>query len=170
MNKTERDALRSLLRSRFKVLRADVAAREAELLANLDCQLDERFAAEEGRYDDLMYQAQLAIDETNRKLNDIGRELHGVDAWGKKTDRKLVMSAGIESPVKAKRSAARREAVQAIRARVERANLELQRQENDLIIELMTGVLESAEAKAFFDRIPKVSELVPAYRLAELSQ
>lgn len=170
MNKGEREELRRLLRSRFKVLRADVAARQAELEAELSQQIEAQFAAEDKAYDDALFQLGLAVDEANRKANDLGRELWGREKWGEKHDRQLVSHAMIPKPGVAERHRLHQQGRLDIETRVKRALLELERQENELLTELATSALESAESRAFFARIPSVTELVPAYRLQELTR
>lgn len=171
MNKSEREELRRLLRSRFKVLRADVAARQAELEVELHQQIEAEFAAGDKAWDDAMYQIRLAIDEANRKANDIGRELWGREKWGVKYDRELVgLRVAVDNPGVRERGRRFRQGQDEIDRRVKAALLELERQENQLLTDLATSALESAEAREFFDRIPSVTELVPAYRLRELTE
>jgi hypothetical protein len=170
MNKTERDELRRLLRSQFKVLRADVAARKAELDIELADQVEEQFKALDKQYDDAMYQLSLAVDEANRKANDIGRELWGREKWGETHDRTIIQAAKIERPGVKERHQMIVRGRNTIEQRVTTALLELDRRENRLLLELATSALESAESLEFFSKIPAVSELVPAYRLQELIQ
>lgn len=161
--------MRSLLRARFKVLRTDVKAREAELWVALEQQVEAEYAAVDKKYDDAMFQLQLAVDEANRKANDIGRELWGREKWGETHDRTVISARGIDKPGVAER----RQRMQAGRLEIERqvqaALLELDRQENQLLTDLATSALESSESREFFDRIPTVTELVPAYRLREIA-
>lgn len=170
MSKAEREELRRLLRSRFKVLQGDVAARQAELEVELGQQVEAEFAAADRAYDDAMYRIRLAVDEANRTANDIGRELWGRDKWGDKHDRKVVVALPIDRPGNGERHQRTVEGKAEILRRVKAAMLELDRQENQLLTELATSALESADARAFFARIPSVSELVPAYRLRELTE
>lgn len=169
MNKSEREELRRLLRSRFKVLRADVAARQAELEVELEQQVENEYAAMDKAYDDAMYQIRLAVDEANRKANDVGRELWGRERWGEKFDRQVIWSKGVDKPGVNERRQRMHIGRVEIERRVKTALLELDRQENELLTELATSALESAEAVAFFVRIPSATELVPAYRLRAIT-
>lgn len=169
MTKSEREELRRLLRSRFKVLRADVAARQAELEVELSAQIQAEFAASDKAYDDASYQLRMAVDEANRKANDIGRELYGPDEWGVKNDRVLIQSFALPRPGKAERFHRTNQGRTDIERRVKAALLELDRQENELLTDLATSALESTEAREFFNRIPSATELVPAYRLREIT-
>lgn len=170
MTKAEREELRRLLRSKFKVLRADVAARKAELEADLTRQVEAEFAASDKAYDDAMYQLRMAADEANRKANDIGRQLWGREKWGEKHDRQIITTAAIDRPGKTERWQRTNQGRADIEQRVKAALLELDRQENELLTDLATSALESAEARAFFQRIPSVTELVPAYRLRQITE
>lgn len=168
MNKTEREELRRLLRGRFKMLKADVAAREAELTQALQRDVEEQFAAMDRAYDDAMYRLQLAVTEANRVANDVGRGLFGLDSWGTKTDKAMVSCQSMPKPGQRERREAMMRGMAEIERRVKTALRELDRQEYELLTELATSALESSEAKSFFARLPTVSELVPSYRLGEI--
>lgn len=168
MNKSEREELRRLLRARFKLLRSDVAARSAELELELSEQIKARHAQRDREYDDAMFRLQQVVDEANRAANDIGRDIHGKEVWGVKADRTVISCTGIGKAGVRERAQAQTSGQKEINNRVRSALLELERQENELLTELATSALESAEAREFFARIPSVSELVPAYRLKEL--
>lgn len=169
MNKNEREELRRLLRARFKVLRADVAARRAELVVELDEQVVAEYAAADKAFDDAMYQIKLAVDEANRKANDLCRELWGREVWGEKHDRTVVKAAPLDKPGVTERQQRRARGLAEIDRQVKAALLELDRRENELLTELATSALASTEAKAFFGRIPTVTDLVPAYRLQQIT-
>ncbi len=167
MTKAERTELVRLLRARFKMLRADVTAREAELIAELDEQIDADFAAGQKVFDDAMFELRLAVDEANRKANDIGRRLWG-ERWPTKTDQDIVRAQPIPNPGVEERRRRKSAGSSEIESRVKKALMELNRQEITLLTELTVGALETAEAKGFFDRLPSVTELVPAYRMREI--
>lgn len=164
MNKTERDELRRLIRARFKVLRSDVEQRKAELLVELDREIDARLAGEEKRWRDSMMLIDEAIREANRKVNDVYRSL--IPEW---QEYELVArSRHVLSPSMKKRGELRNAGQHQIDAKVKAALLELERREVELLSDLATSALESAEARQFMGRIPTVSELVPAARLREI--
>lgn len=171
MNKSEREELRRLLRARFKLLRTDVDARKAELEVELQEQAKQATAAAGKAYDDLKFQLGQAVDEANRKANDLCRELYGREEWGEKYDKTIVgIAVQLPTPWEKDRRMMIHRGRAEIEARVRKALLELARQENELLTELATSALESADSRAFFARIPSVSELVPSYRLKELAQ
>jgi hypothetical protein len=169
VNKSERDELRRLLKAQFKLLKNDVAAREAELRAELHRQVDDHFADLDKQYDDACFRIEQLVDEANRAVNDIGRELWGREKWGEKYDRKVVQAVTIDKPGVRDKQRMLRSGLAEIEQRVAVALRELDRRENELLMELATAALESADAKSFRSRIPSITDLVPAYRLPEIA-
>lgn len=163
ITKGERTELKSIVRNQFKVLRAEVEQREAELMAEVDDQISERFSDEDKAWSDAATLVNEVILEANRRLNDIYRGLLG----DKHVERMYARGSMPDRPSQ-KRMDLRLQAKQKLVAQVQAAQLRLQRQEADLLRTLAVGALESAEAHAFLTAIPTVSELVPAARLAEL--
>lgn len=177
ITKGERAELRSLIRQRFKVLRSDVAAREAELLSELESRIADRFAGDEKAWADVDFAIDEAVAEANRRANDIVREMVGRDGWPR--EGRIVRSCPVSeirnSVVGARsyeqeRMVMRRNGQARIGATVKAAVLQLNRQEVDLLTRLAAGALESEEARAFLGEIPTVSALVPADRLLELER
>lgn len=168
MNKTDRTELRGIIRRRMKVLRADIEARRRELYLQIDNQLERDYEADLKRWDDLQFLVQQAVDEANRKANDLYREHYGREKWGEKYDRPVVTADKPKGPARERQTEKTKRRAE-VDSTVANAFVELDRCETDLLEELATGALESAEAKDFLARIPKVSELVPASRLEELT-
>jgi hypothetical protein len=168
MTKSERDELRRIIRQRMKVLRADVSARQAELVAELDQRLTAWYAADLKAYNDVAYLVGEAVREANRKVNDLWRAYYGPDKWGVDADRPIVGAQPVAGPSQ-DRSTDRRTGIAQIEAQVRAALVELERREVALMEELAVGALESAEARDFLGRIPTVAELVPASRIAALT-
>jgi hypothetical protein len=170
----ERTELRSLIKQRFRVLRADVAQREAELHAELEERLNERLADDDKVWGDVSFLIGEAAREANRKANDAIRGLVGRDGWP--NEGRIIWSASIDSVRKSvatpapDRSVIRRQGQTRIGATIKAAQLQLDRQEVDLLTRLASGALESDEARAFLAEIPTVSALVPAERLLELER
>jgi hypothetical protein len=166
ITKSERGELRSVVKGQFKVLRAELEQRQAEMVADIDQQVVERFAERDKTQSDLNWRAQQIVDETNRALEDLLKDHHDdldIHQWGRPTvsPPRMIWS-------KADKHALRRAAVSALTAKVEGAELRLNRLEADLLRELSVGALESDEARSFLGSIPAVGELVPTARLAEL--
>jgi hypothetical protein len=168
ITKTERAELRSLIRQRFRVLRADVEARRAELAAELDEQITAKYAADDKAWNDAMFLIQEAAREANRKANDILRGL-GVAGYDAAKEYEVVNARPINQP-RSERNQLRKTGTSRIEAQVRTAQLQLDRQEAELLTRLVADALESDEARAFLSQIPTVSALVPADRLLELEQ
>ncbi len=167
MLKSDRDELRRIIRQRFRVLRADVDARKAELVSELDSRLDAKYEQDLKLFNDTEYLVDEAVREANRKVNDLYRAHYGADRWGTDRDKALVSSQRPASPERAQ-GAERSKEVRSIEAMVASAYTELERREVQLLEDLAVGALESAEAKEFLAKIPTVGELVPAARLNEI--
>lgn len=167
ITKAERQQLATLVRQRFKVLRADVAARKAELELELRERVAARFAAQDKQYQDVMYLVRQAADEANRKANDILRGCGLWEDYPTKSDYEIVMVRPIGSP-RTDRGRLINQGSAAIEAQVKNALLELDRKENELLTQLLVDALESDAAKGFLAQIPIVSSLVPADRLLAL--
>lgn len=174
ITKGERSELRTLIRARFKVLRADIAQRETELYAELEDRLNDRCSAEDKGWADVGFLIAEAASEASRKANDIVRQHVGRDLWPK--DYELVQPAvlsrirGMITTSTPDRTQLRRTGHAHIAATIKAAQLELDRQEADLLTKLVTTGLESEDARAFLGQIPTVSSLVPSSRLLELEQ
>lgn len=166
ITKAERAELRTLIRQRFRVLRADVEARKAELKAEVEERITVKYAAADKAWADAMYLIDEAKREANRKVNDI---LRGLDLEEYDFDKEydVVVVRQIVKPVK-QRAALRSESGARIDAQVKAALLELDRQEAELLTRLVVDALESEAARAFLSQIPTVSSLVPAGRLLAL--
>lgn len=164
--KAERAELRSLVKSQFKVLRAEVEQRQAEMLVDLDEQITARYAAWDKQWSDAMFLCNEAAMEANRKVNDILRE-HVEQPDGGRSEWVLINFHAPARPDR-RRMELRQSGVARIHAEVRAAYLRLDRDEADLLRTLTIGALESEEAKAFLNAIPTVGELVSRARLAEL--
>jgi hypothetical protein len=170
VNKTERDELRRIIRARFKVLRCDVEQRKAELHAELEASITAQFAAQDKQWADAKFLIEEAAREANRKANDVLRSLNVEDGrYDPRNEYSVISARSVDHVMPTReRAALSRQGVRDIEAKVKAALLELERREVDLLAELATTALESAEARAFMVRIPTVSELVPASRFAEI--
>lgn len=166
ITKAERGELRSLIRQRFKVLRADVEARKAELLAELEQRMVAKYTADDKAWDDAMYLIAEVGREANRKANDIFRGLNA-EGYPADKDYNIIAAREISRPTK-ERSELRKRGIGQVEAQVKAAFLELDRQEADVLTKLVVGALESDEARAFLGEIPTVSSLIPAGRLLAL--
>lgn len=166
ISKGERTELKAVVRNQFKVLRAEVEQRKAELFAEVESDLRTRYAEDDQRWHALNHQVHEITLEANRRVNDALRE-HGYGDSGSNVERMYFDSPTFRQP-KADETQLRRLAHSRINEQVKAAGLTLDRQEADLLRTLAIGALESAEAHAFVAAIPTVGELVSGARLAEL--
>lgn len=172
MTKTERGELRSLIRQRFKVLRADVNARRAELEDQVAQEVARQYAAADKAWQDAMFLIDEAGREANRKANDILRALPEAAPLypdGQHRDHRIVGVAGVRRPDNG-RAQLMQASMSRIEVNVRAVLLRLDREETELLTRLVEGALESDTAREFLRAIPTVSELVPADRLLALEQ
>lgn len=174
MNKSDAAALRTVVRQRMKVLRADVEQRRAELIAESNEEVKRAMSGEDQLWSNIEHGLGELEREFTRRANDLVREQIGRDRWP--NERRLVTTVSV---VEVRRVATdtntptsyglAQAAARKIEAMVKGAYHKLDRIEADLIAELTVGVLESAEAREFLTRIPTVGELVSADRLREIT-
>jgi hypothetical protein len=162
----ERIELRSLVKQQFKVLRAEVKARQQELTAEVDHAIVAKhetrdFLRQEVEkkarrvYQDACREIQAALEEAGHQATGRGRlRWYEPHIFWDQDDRTIL----------------RRAAVSDLEAKVKAATLRLDRQEVDLLQNLAIGALQSDEARSFLASIPTVAELVPASRLDELER
>lgn len=167
INKGERAELRSIVKQQFRVLRAEVAQREAELLASVQDEITEKFSTEDKAWADVQHVIHESLMEANRRINDALYE-GGFQERG--SHEQMWLANPRMSQPRQVRMDLQRVASARLHAQVHAALLALDRQEADLLRTLSVGALESDEAQAFLSAIPTVSELVPAARLAELER
>lgn len=163
----ERRELRAVVRAQLKVLRTEVKQREAELMAQAEALLVDRYRDEDKRIDDLNF----AIAEIGRKaareVEDLMRAAGEIESGGRWRARDHVTVYGV-SRKSEDRVQLRRAMEAGVKEQVAQALLALDRQEANLLRELAMDGLQSAAARAFLTRIPTVGELVPSARLAEI--
>lgn len=165
ITKGERTELRSVVRNQFKVLRHEVEQRKAELYAELEQDIHDRFSADDQKWEAMQFLVDEAVREANRRINDILYE-NGFEA---RTGSEHIWLNGprMDKPRK-QRTELWHVAGTRIEAQVKAALLRLDRDEADLLRTLAVGAIESEEARQFLASIPTVGELVSAARLAEI--
>jgi len=163
----ERRELRSVVRAQFKVLRAEVEQRRAELFAAAERQLMERYRDEDKQMDDLNWRIRQITDQASNEIEDLVRGLGDALEGGR-----WMSYRRLSVPKFTRRSEDRKQLhaalISGIDAQVKTAGLRLERQEADLLRQLAMEGLQSDEAQAFLSRIPTVGELVPSERLREI--
>jgi hypothetical protein len=162
----ERRELRSVVRQQIKVLRAEVKQRKAELVAEAEQRLVEKYRDEDRKADEMGQRIAELTRDANRQLSELLKQYEDVldGRWGR--------TRGFETPWIVRKNADRKQLHDAmlagINAQVEQAQLQLDRQEADLLRELAMEALETTAARGFLERIPSVAELVPSRRLREI--
>lgn len=173
ITKAERTELRSIVRQQFKVLRAEIGQRQAEMRSEIEARIVERYRDVDEQRAQLTWKANEILDAASREITDLF-----IGAGADRGDPYRDPEISIERPIRVAmeriawntedRVQLRRAMHSAVEADIRAALLRLDRQEADLLRTLSVGALESAEAQAFLASIPTVGELVPAARLAEL--
>lgn len=162
----ERRELRSIVRGQFKVLRAEVKRREAEMTLEVETELALRYREQEADVQAAREEAAKVLGAARREVAVLGRALQ---------EKYPDLAVGVErhsssglSTTNSNRAQVHRALMAAIPVRVGDAMLQLDRDEIRLLRALSEGVLESSEARGFLGQIPTVGELVPTARVREL--
>lgn len=158
----ERRELRSVVRSQMKVLRAEVAQRKVTLAAEVEARLVARYEDDDRRADEVTAQARQIVRDANAELESLVREsgLFQTEA------RDFMLTPRLYR--KTDRSRLREAMLAGIEAQSRQALLELDRREADLLRELAVDALKTSAARAFLEKFPTVTELVPSSRLTEI--
>jgi hypothetical protein len=164
----ERRELRSVVRSQFKVLRAEVEQREAELRADAEQQLMKRYRTEDKAMDDLNWRINQVVDQANNDIADLMKAAGADQDGGTWNGKSYRLGFPRVSRKNEDRQQLRTALMAGIRAQVKSAQLALDRQEADLLRQLAIDALETEAAQAFLGRIPPVGQLVPSARLLEI--
>jgi len=176
ITKTERTELARVVRQQFKVLRAEVDQRRAELYAEMDAEIAKRHSGSDAALEQVAHVAQEAEREANRRINDAIRQLFAGDANPIPDGYDGIFVRFDEGALKGRFARAlpkqvdRQAMTQEIEARVRGASTRLARQEADLLRQLAEGAIEGDEARAFLAAIPTIGELIPADRMPEIGQ
>ena len=167
MTPGERRELRTVVRQRMKVLRADVAQRRMELLADAERRLVERYRQQDKTIDDLNFAIAQVVEQASREVTDLILAARG-ETDGVSIRRPVRLSAPRINSYSEDRAQLHRAMASGIEAQVKTALLDLDRKEADLLQSLALSTLETDEARQFLAAIPTVAELVPSARLLEI--
>lgn len=166
ITKGEREELRRIVRGDFKALKAEIGVRQAELIAEIEKRVAQRFVGHEETLKKAHSRIAAIVEQANAQIDEIAAECQ------RECEGYVVTLNPLDVPhirlIRERRDEMRRAMLADLEARVAHANARMQRQEIDLLKKLSSGVLESDEAKDFLTEIPSVAELVPSSRLAEL--
>lgn len=161
MTPGERRELRTVVRQRLKVLRADVAQRRMELLADAEARLVERYRAQDKQIEDLNFRIAEITEQASREITDLILATRG-ETHGVSIRRPVRLSAPRLNSYTEDRSQLHRAMVAGIEAQVKTALLDLDRREADLLQALALSSIETQAAREFLGSIPTVADLVPA--------
>lgn len=171
MSKADQAALRGVIKARLKVLRRDVAARQAELYEELTDKINAGSDGRDKEWADALFLVQEAVKEANRKANDAIRALPWPEVaarWdGKEYD--IVTAREIGRPDRPARQRAKEAGRTQIAATVAAALAEIDRVEADLLTDLTVLTIETDAGRDFLNKIPTVGQLVPAARLLAIA-
>lgn len=163
----DRRELRSVVKGRFKVLRAEVKRRETEMKAEIEAELVDRYREQEAAIAAARREFAEVMDQALRSAREIGQRLS--DAYDDVEVKVGMGYRGLELYAAVKnKTELHRALVAAIPNKIGDAQLELDRQENDLLQSLSVGALQTEQAQQFMASIPTVGELVPRARLREI--
>jgi hypothetical protein len=169
ITKAERGELRSLVRQQFKVLRAEVIQRQAEMMAEVEETIGDRYRRHDEAYDEATQIVRDIVHEANTKAAAALKDAN-VPLVRLRGEAGNIIGAMLPQLDKSDRYNERNVAQSQIEAMVKGALLRLDREEADLLRSLAVGALESTEAQTFLGSIPQVGELVSMARLAELQK
>lgn len=167
MTPGERRELRTVVRQRIKVLRADVMQRRMEMLAEAEKRLMERYQNQDKAIEDLNFRIAEVAERASREMTDLIIAARG-EQDGVSISRPVRLHAPKVSQKIEDRTQLHRAMVAGIESQVKSALLTLDRQEADLLQTLALNSIETDAAREFFAQIPTVAELVPTARLREI--
>lgn len=163
----ERRELRTVVRQRMKVLRADIAQRRAELVAEAETRLVERYRAQHKLVEDLNFRISEIAEQASREITDLILAARG-EAEGVSIRRPVRLNAPRLNSYSEDRTQLHRAMEAGVNAQVKSALLDLDRREAELLEALALTGIESDVARHFLASIPSVADLVPSARLREI--
>jgi hypothetical protein len=169
MKPGERRELRTVVRQRIKVLRADVAQRRMELIAEAEHRLMERYRDQDKQVEDLNFRIAEIAEQASREITDLILAVRG-ETQGVSIRRPVRLGVPRLNTFTEDRAQLHRAMVAGIETQVKTALLDLDRKEADLLQSLAMESLETDAARRFLAAIPTVADLVPAARLLEIEE
>lgn len=167
ITKAERTELRSIVRNQFKVLRAEIEQREMELRAEIEAEVQAKFADADTAWAAVRDRVGEVLGSAEREVTDL-LIAAGSTEYTIQQPYRLPRYDLMPKRNKDDRQDIYRQAVADLTAKVKGARVHLDRQEADLLRTLSVGAIESDEARRFLEGIPTVGELVPATSLPQL--
>lgn len=171
-NRAERIELAKVVRVNFRAARSGIEALKAYRLAEMEKKLGSTYKYDEAQWAEVTAKAVEVCKEADRVVAMKCREMGIPDSFRPSIGASWHERG--ETAVAARRAELRRMGTTKIEAAAQNAKLKLDQKEAEMLTQLATGGLESAEAKAFLKQIPSLEELVPevaipAMKVAELA-
>lgn len=165
MTKHDRDQLASLAKLRGRVAKAAVAERAAELLADVERQLSAVFSSRDAAFADITAAAQAAVRDADDKVAAICKE-RGIAEELRPSISIGWYQRGANAEA-SRRSELRKLAQANIEHAGRRAKSAIEARTADVLTELISGSLQSDEARRFLESIPSATELMPQMMVTE---
>ena len=167
MTSKERDDLSKLAKAGGRVAKAGVDQRKAELLANVEGQLAAIYKpADDPVWKEAAEAVQVAVEEGNAKITEVCERL------GVREEFRPGISAHWygrgENAAANRRTELRRLAERRLDADAKKAKLVIESATLEMLTTLVSGSLESAEAKSFLESMPTPEALMPPIEIDEL--
>jgi hypothetical protein len=168
MTKAERSELSKVARMNATVAKKDLEARGAQQLAEIEQQLARIYKADHEAIAHLTVKAQAMVDECNKELTVICRQLKVPDSFA--PEFQLNFYSRGENADKIRRAELRKAAEAAVDANVAAGKVKIDRQVASICTQLVADGLTTEKAKTFLESIPSIDELMPKLALPELEQ
>jgi hypothetical protein len=168
MSSAERSDLSKLVRIRARIARKEVGYRIAQLLANVEQQLAAQFSKDHKLFQDVTRKAEAVIKEADAEIAKRSREMGIPDAF--RPSLQLDWLGRGENAFKERRRELRAVAETELEQRAEKAKLEIDRAEGQLLTQIMADGLTSAAAREFLTTMPTPEQLMPKLIVTELEQ
>jgi 2-oxo-4-hydroxy-4-carboxy--5-ureidoimidazoline (OHCU) decarboxylase len=159
----ERRELRSLVRLRVKLLRAEVAETHAAQMAEIDGRVARKFQEDNTRTEELRKELDRLTANANRRFNKIISEYPDVA----ETRQNPFSRPWVHQP-EGNKTRLRRALVAAVEAQSQAARLRVTKLEAELLTALSLDALKTEAAQEFVHTIPTVGDLMPSAVLAEI--
>jgi hypothetical protein len=164
----ERTTLIAVTRTHFKVLRAELDASKADLMAEVDRTLAERARARSTEMREVQEKINAVTEQANRLLQEAMGDFDAKFAEGSWGRPSAFYPPHAYRKDREDLAAVRKAAVAGIAARIQRAKVDVSRQEAELLRDLAVDGLESDRAKDYVRALPTADAVLGGGIVAEL--
>jgi hypothetical protein len=166
MTNGERFSLERVVKMRAEVLRGNVKAKRAEMLADVEARLSQTYQQYEEAWKGAVLKAQEAISAVNEQVKET-LAAEGVPVTFMPSMVTMWMERG-ESAWAGRRNELRKRAEARITAGVEAAVLKVSTWEADTMTKLLATSLSSEEAAAFLAALPSIDDIMLSFEVKDL--